>query len=71
MFQNFYIGIHSYSALNYDVMKSYLTGVRDKKIRNGYITLETGLLYDKSKILTEREHRMRVPTLGCWVLDRG
>ena len=25
----------------YDVMKSYLTRVRDKKIRNGYITLET------------------------------
>ena len=30
-----------YSALTYDVMKSNLTRVRDKKIRNGYITLET------------------------------
>ena len=29
------------SALTYDVMKSYLTRVRDKKIRNGYVTLET------------------------------
>ena len=28
-----------YSALTYDVMKSYLTS--DKKIRYGYITLET------------------------------
>ena len=31
---------HTYSA-KYDVMKSYLTRVRDKKIRNGCITLET------------------------------
>ena len=38
-----------YSALTYDVMKSYLTSVRDKKIRNGYITLETSLLCDKCK----------------------
>ena len=30
-----------YDALTYDVMKSYLTRVRDKKIRNGCITLET------------------------------
>ena len=30
-----------YSASTYDVMESYLTRVRDKKIRNGYITLET------------------------------
>ena len=29
-----------YSAI-YDVIKSYLTRVRDEKIRNGYITLET------------------------------
>ena len=29
-----------YSTI-YDVMKSYLTRVRDKKIRNGYITFET------------------------------
>ena len=41
MFQNFCGGIHRYSALTYDVMKSYLTSVRDKKIRNGCITLET------------------------------
>ena len=30
-----------YSALTYDVMKSYLRRVRDKNIRNGYTTLET------------------------------
>ena len=30
-----------YSALTYDVMKSYLARVRDKKIRNGCITLKT------------------------------
>ena len=30
-----------YSALTYDVMKSYLTRVWDKKIRNGYIASET------------------------------
>ena len=30
-----------YSALTYDVMKFYLTHVWDKKIHNGYITLET------------------------------
>ena len=30
-----------YSALTYDVMKSYLKRVWEKKIRNGYITLET------------------------------
>ena len=41
MFQNFCVGIHRYSALTYDVMKSYLTPVRDKKIPNGCITLET------------------------------
>ena len=31
---------HTYSAI-YIVKKSYLTRVRDKKIRNGYITWET------------------------------
>ena len=41
MLQNFCVGIHRYSALTYDVMKSYLIHDRDKKIRNGYITLET------------------------------
>ena len=29
----------------YDVMKSYLTRVRDKNIRNGYITLESKVCY--------------------------
>ena len=33
----------THSAI-YDVMKSYLTRVRDKKIRNGYITWETTLV---------------------------
>ena len=32
---------HTHSAI-YDAMKSYLTRVLDKKICNGYITLETG-----------------------------
>ena len=41
MFLNYCVGIHKYSALTYDVMKSYLTRVSDKKIRNSYITLET------------------------------
>ena len=41
MFKNFCVGIHRYSALTCDVMKSYLTRVRDKKIRNGCITSET------------------------------
>ena len=39
MFSNFCVGIHRYSALTYDVIKSYLTRVRDKKICNGYITI--------------------------------
>ena len=30
-----------YSTLTYDVITSYLTRVREKKIRNGYMTLET------------------------------
>ena len=30
-----------YSALTDDVMKSYLTRVRDTKIRNGYVALKT------------------------------
>ena len=37
-FRIFCGGIHRYSALTYDVMKSYFTRVRDKKIRNGCIT---------------------------------
>ena len=52
MFRNFCVGIHMYSALTYDVIKSYFTRVRDKKIRNGYITMETGLLCDKTKFYT-------------------
>ena len=41
MFRNICVGIHRYSALIYDVMKSYLKRVLDKKIRNGYTTRET------------------------------
>ena len=41
---NFCVEIHRYSALTYDVMKSKLTSVRDKKIRNGCITLETRVI---------------------------
>ena len=34
-----------YSALTYDVVKSYdLIRVWDKQIRNGYITLETNVI---------------------------
>ena len=44
MFWDFCVGIQRYSALTYDVIKSYLTRVRDKKIRNGYITLETSVV---------------------------
>ena len=33
--------MYMYSALPYDIMKSYLTHVLDRKIRNGYITMET------------------------------
>ena len=47
MFWNFWVWIHRYSALTYDVIKSYVTRVWDKNIRNGYITLEQGLLCDK------------------------
>ena len=43
--RNFCIGIDMYSALTYDVIKSYLTRVWDKKIHNGYWT--QGLLCDK------------------------
>ena len=35
---------HMYTALTYDVIKSYLTRVQDKKILNGYITLETSIV---------------------------
>ena len=41
MFWNFCARIQMYSALTYDVIKYYLTHVRDKKIRNRYITMET------------------------------
>ena len=44
IFYNFCEGIHMYSALTYDVMKSYLTRTLDKKIRDAYITLETGFV---------------------------
>ena len=32
------------SAFSYDAVKSYLTRVWDKKIHNGYITLETRIV---------------------------
>ena len=41
-----------YSALTYDIMKSYLTRVRDKKIRNGSLAVlhwKQGLLCDKAR----------------------
>ena len=47
MFWNFYVGwrhnVNMYNAI-YDAMKSYLTGVWDKKIRNRYITWKKGLI---------------------------
>ena len=39
-----YIKCRLYSAPSYDVMKSYLTRVWDKKIRNGYTTLEMNVV---------------------------
>ena len=48
MLWNFCVGIHMYSASTYDVTKSYLTRVRDKKIRNGYITFETRIVRSNS-----------------------
>ena len=36
-----------YSASTYDVVNSYLTLVWDKKIRNGYVILETRVLCNK------------------------
>ena len=33
MFWNYGVGIHIYDALTYDVMKSYLTRICDKKTR--------------------------------------
>ena len=41
MFRTFCVGIHRCSALTFGVIKSYLTHMWDKTIRNGYITLET------------------------------
>ena len=38
-----------YTALTYDVMKSSLIRVRDKKNCNGFITLETRVYCDKSR----------------------
>ena len=34
-----------YSALKYDVMKAYFKRVSDRKIHNGYITLEKKCYY--------------------------
>ena len=39
------------SALADDVMESYLTRKCDKKIRNGYVTLETMILLSTSRII--------------------
>ena len=35
----------------YEVMKSHLTCVQDKKIRNGYITLVTSVIIKNVKIV--------------------
>ena len=43
---------HTHSAI-YDVMKSYLTSVWDKKTRNGYLTWETRSHVIKKKLLNE------------------
>ena len=40
-----------HSAFAYDIMKSYLTHVWDKKISNGYITLETRVVMWYENIL--------------------
>ena len=56
-----------YSALTYDVMKSYLTRVWDKKIRNDYITLETKVVIWYIKfwnmwrhVVSESQSRVRI-----------
>ena len=36
--------VNIYSTSTYDVMKSYLTCMRDKNIGNGYITLKTSVV---------------------------
>ena len=41
MFRIVCVGVHRYSASTYVVIKSYLKRVWDKKIRNGYIKMET------------------------------
>ena len=44
-FWNFCVGIHNMKkASTFGVMKSYLTRVWDKKIRNAYMTLETRIV---------------------------
>ena len=40
-------------ASTYDIMKSYLTRVRDKEIRNGSTTLKQALLCDKIRSCME------------------
>ena len=42
-----------YIALTYDVIKSYVTRVWGKKIRNGYITWKQGLLCDKNLFINK------------------
>ena len=49
-FRMFCVGIrHMYSALTYDVRKSYLTRGRDKKIRMAILHWKQGLLCDLKK----------------------
>ena len=48
-----------HSAFTFDVMKSYLTRVWDKKIRNGYnITLKTRFVWDNT-----------IHNKGCYVIN--
>ena len=66
MFYNFCVEIHKYSALTYDVMKSYLTHASDKKIRNGYITLETRVVCDKRYDQPRPHHTMVTYNNACY-----
>ena len=64
MFRNFCVGIYRYSALTYDVIKSYPTRGGDKKIRNSYIRSETRVLDSYSLIKKNFQNQgMYLPTI--------
>ena len=54
-----------YSDLTFDVMKSYLTRVLDKKIRNDYITGKQGLLCDSYNYYASFKKKVILWILHC------